>query len=330
MKRAEMMAQGTLLALAHKSHEFRRVKATLALPLPEPMPNDSVIEKIALQNENVIPRRNELNDLTGKDWIQQTATVWRQRGLGASHPHTKYEKLHPAPFSFQDIARLIQFFTKEGMLVLDPFVGVGSTLKAAALNNRLGLGIELSPQWANLAQERLDEEIPGLNGQRIWCTDVRRGTKRIPNNSIDFIVTSPPYWAILNKKADHKVRKRVSLGLAKAYSEDARDLGNIKDYETFLTTLARIFEELAPKLKPGKYCTIIVSDFKHGSKYYPFHSDLYKEIDPLHLELQGVTILHQTHKALYPYGFPYAYVPNIHHQYILIFRRPKLSKKSGL
>ena len=84
-----------------------------------------------------------------------------------------------------------------------------------------------------------------------------------------------------------------------------------------------IFIGLSEKLVPGKYCAIIVSDFKHGGRFYPFHSDLYGRLDAHGLELQGVTVLHQTHKALYPYGYPFAYVPNIHHQYIVLLRRPK-------
>ena len=74
--------------------------------------------------------RNKLNELTSKEWIVETISVWNQKGLGSKHPDTKIEKQHPAPFSFTDVGRLIRFFTKEGQVVLDPFVGVGSTLKA--------------------------------------------------------------------------------------------------------------------------------------------------------------------------------------------------------
>ena len=277
-----------------------------------------------------VDSRNTLNDLNGKQWIQETVTVWRQKGLGANHPHTKYERLHPAPFSFQDIARLIRFFTKKGMSVLDPFVGIGSTLKAAALEQRRGLGIELSPRWAELARKRLEEEVPGHHEQQIWCMDIRDAIKKIPDNTIHFIVTSPPYWAILNKKPDHKTREvRVVQGLAQHYSDDQRDLGNISQYPDFLDTLARIFEQLSTKLIAGRYCVIIVSDFKHGSTYYPYHSDLHSRVDPNKLGLQGIIVLHQTHKSLYPYGYPFAYVPNVHHQYMLVFRKPPDSAKSS-
>ena len=267
--------------------------------------------------------RNKLNDLTSKEWIQETKSIWRQKGLGANHEHTAIERLHPAPFSFQDVARLIRFFTKRGMTVFDPFVGVGSTLKAAAIEGRNGLGVELSCDWANLAAQRLDQEVPSHNGQEIWNIDIREALPKIPQNFFEFVVTSPPYWSILNKKPDHKVLNgRVSNGLATNYSSDPRDLGNIADYEAFVDELAQIFNGIAHKIQPGRYCAVIVSDFRHKEKFYSFHSDLAVSVDSALLSLQGITILEQPHKTLYPYGYPYAYVPNVHHQYILIFRRP--------
>lgn len=282
--------------------------------LTEPPP----AHKVEQHAEN----RNVLNDLNGKEWIQETKTVWRQKGLGANHEHTAIERMHPAPFSFQDVARLICFFTKKGMLVMDPFVGVGSTLKAAALCQRLGLGIELSPHWANLAALRLDKEVPSHQDQEIWNIDIRDALLKMPDDLVDFVVTSPPYWNILNKKPDHKVkRERLENGLATKYSVDPRDLGNIADYGDFISELATLLSSVGRKVKPSRYMAVIVSDFKHKQRFYPFHSDLYSKIDQTILSLQGITILEQTHKSLYPYGYPFAYVPNIHHQYILLFRR---------
>lgn len=282
---------------------------------------------VTAAREDVPKPRNLINDLTGKEWIQETKSVWRQRGLGANHEHTFIERLHPAPFSFQDVARLIRLFTKRGMLVMDPFVGVGSTLKAAAIEERRGLGVELSPHWAGLAALRLDREVPGHAGQEIWNIDIRDALPKIPDDFVDFVVTSPPYWGILNKRPDHKVKhERIENGLATNYSDSPKDLGNIQSYEHFVHELSEIISRLGMKVKSGRYIAVIVSDFKHGERFYSFHSDLYSNVDGSVLKLQGITVLEQTHKSLYPYGYPFAYVPNVHHQYIVIFRRSKLPR----
>ncbi len=274
-----------------------------------------------------LARKNILNDLGGREWIGETTTVWIQKGLGASHEHAKIEREHPAPFSFQDVGRLVRFFTKRGMKVLDPFAGVASTMKACAIEGRQSCGIELSPQWVKLGRERLHKEVPA-SVLEATQTDIRQGDARdelktFAVGEFDFIVTSPPYWNIL-AKADHKVRsQRLKHGLATDYGTDPRDLASIRSYDDFLKELYVIFRKCQRVLRAGRYMCIIVSDFRHKSKYYPFHSDLYTRLNSDGLSLKGIKILYQKHKPVYPYGYPFAYVPNIHHQYILIFQKDK-------
>ena len=56
-----------------------------------------------------VDKRNDLNDLTSTEWVQETKSFFYQKGLGAGSPEAKYEKIHPAPFSFTDITKLIKF-----------------------------------------------------------------------------------------------------------------------------------------------------------------------------------------------------------------------------
>lgn len=271
--------------------------------------------------------RNKLNDLTAKEWIPETISVWNQRGLGAGHPDAQIERQHPAPFSFTDVGRLIRFFTKKGHTVLDPFVGVGSTLKACAIDGRHGIGIELNPEFAELSRKRLATEVRDMlstvDGQRILEGDARDHLPNIPSESVDFVVTSPPYWSIL-KKEDHKVRQeRTEKGLAKDYGSDERDLAKIESYDDFLRELSAILGECARALKRGRYMAIIVSDFRDKSKYIMFHADLARSLEIYGLEMRGLKVLYQRHKKVFPYGYPYSYVPNIHNQYILILQKAK-------
>lgn len=273
---------------------------------------------------------NHFNDLSPSEWIQETISVFIQKGLGAGHKDAQIEKQHPAPFSFQDVARLIRFFTKEGQTVLDPFCGVASTLKAAAINNRNGVGIELVQKYCDLGKKRLETEVEfnlfNKTKQNIITGDAFEEIKKFPDNQFDFIVTSPPYWNILNK-IDHKAKQeRVNNGLDTKYSDDKRDIANIPDYHDFLINLVQFFENCSRILKPNKYLCIIVSDFRHKAKYYSFHSDLANLLEKKYYMLKGITILYQNHKKIFPYGYPFTYVPNIHHQYILILQNHAKNK----
>jgi len=287
-------------------------------------------ETVSNENTPVVRKKpvNQLNDLTATQWIQETVSVFVQKGLGAGSKEAQIEKQHPAPFSFQDVARLITFFTKEGGLVLDPFSGVGSTLKACALNNRNGVGIEIVDKYVELTKQRLEIEVDNVysykNKQEVIKGDSLKEIKNIKDDYFDFIVTSPPYWSILNKKADHKVKnQRIANNLDTKYSEIKEDLGNIEKYEDFIDILSKFFIDCSRILKQKKYMCVIVSDFRDKNKYHMFHADLANKLEGNNFTLKGITVLYQRHKSIFPYGYPYSYVPNIHNQYILIFQNTK-------
>lgn len=243
-------------------------------------------------------------------------------------PRSKLKALHPATFSELDVERLIRFFTKEGERVLDPFVGSGSTLVACSNCGRSGVGIELSREWAEIARRRVDAEGAGgpisAARQEVVLGDALATLRQMPEESADFVVTSPPYWSILTKKAGMKVQaEREAKGLPTQYSQDNRDLGNVEDYQAFLGLLAGVFAECGRVLKAGRYMAVVVSDFRHGPRFYLYHADLSQRIEAAGIPLRGVTVLAQDSKNLYPFGVPNQFVSNIHHQYILIFQRPR-------
>ena len=139
----------------------------------------------------------------------------------------------------------------------------------------------------------------------------------------DFLITSPPYWNILETK-DHKAKTRIAENLDTKYSDHSDDLSNIKKYEVFLDTLSQFFSNCARIIKDKKYMVIIVSDFRKLDKYYVFHSDLAQKIESQSgFRLKGIRILYQRHKSIYPYGYPFSFVPNVHHQNVLIFQNCK-------
>jgi len=272
-------------------------------------------------------KRNKLNDLSGKEWIQETKSFFFQKGLGSNSKAAKYEKMHPAPFSFTDVSKLLRFFTKRGGKVLDPFLGVGSTIKACLEMGREGFGIELSEKWCEITKRRLKEECNyEIDNEHLIVGDSRNLLNYFEPESFDFIVTSPPYWKILNKDKDYKAMERINNGYDISYSNGNRlDLGNVESYQKFLEELVDIFFKCHVVLKKDKYMCVVVSDFRHKSEFVPYHADLFYKLTNPELEkrfsLLGIKILIQNAKKLYPYGYPFSYVENIHHQYILVLKK---------
>ena len=101
-----------------------------------------------------IDSRNQLNNLTGKEWLLLTKSFWQSEKCADD----KDAFAHPAPFLIKDIMKLISFFTKEGMSVLDPFCGSGTTIIAANNLDRFAIGIDLNIEFKKLAEDRLKKK----------------------------------------------------------------------------------------------------------------------------------------------------------------------------
>lgn len=291
------------------------------LPSPSPLAGEGRGEGETPQ-PSIIHPKNSLNDLTNTEWMVETKSVWFSR----PPQRDKLKAQHPATFAESDIIRLIRFFTKPGGKVLDPFVGSGSTLIACAQSGRCGTGIELVDHWADVARRRVAAEIPpveaGQAQQTVLAGDAREVLPELADGSFDFAVTSPPYWMILRKDWDHKVKaERKAKGLKTRYSDEPSDLGNLGSYDEFLDELGKVFAECGRVLKKRRYMCVVVSDFRHKSKFVAYHADISRVIESVGFSLEGITVLVQDSKNLYPYGIPHAFVSNVHHQYILVFRR---------
>jgi len=277
--------------------------------------------KKKIQKKEKYDKRNTLNDLTGKEWLLLTKSVW----VSEKCADDKFAFQHPAPFLINDIRKLIKFFTKKNMVVLDPFCGSGTTLVAAAKEGRKGIGIDLNRNYCQMSKKRLCE-LKLKRNQRVICGDALKKISEI-EGKIDYCVTSPPYHNILRHDGgglreikDKDVRSGARIGV-EYYSSDKRDLGNQAQYKDFLALLQKVMAEVYKKLKDKKYTSIIISDFTVNKKETNASGDVIRLMQEIGFSFEGTIVLVQDNKPLYPFGYPFAYKINHHHQYILNFRK---------
>ena len=285
-------------------------------------------------------RTNDLNDLTGTEWIKFTRT-W----FVCDSPRyfkNKPTELHPARYPEEMVAEFLRFFTKERQFVLDPFLGSGATLVACMEQNRHGVGIELSPRYAEVARRRVVRlEMDGLcervitgDATRIAEADVwvplrgeleqtgLRFEDGLPQ--FDFVITSPPYWNMLRTsrggvESKHKLRAKQKLDTH--YSDAAADLGNITDYDQFVDAIGAVFDRVHACLAPGKYLVVVAQNLRApDGEVKPLAWDLARRISRTFL-FQGEKIWCQNTKPLGIWGYPTVFVPNYHHHYCMIFRK---------
>ena len=265
-------------------------------------------------------QRNTLNDLDGRTWLLLTKSFWTSE----SCPMDKGAYSHPAPFMIKDVEKLISMFTKRGMTVLDPFVGSGTTIIASNNLGRRCIGIDLNEEYQTLFNNRV-ENIEIIEGTQYIVGDSNCVLDNI--EEVDYIVTSPPYHNILRNDSkgtrnDNGKNYRMSArDGVEYYSENENDLGNFDKYEDFLQALKSIMTKAFARLRNKKYASIIISDFTVNKKEVCVQADIVRIMQEIGFEFAGTTILMQTVKPLYPFGYPFAYKINHHHQNIINFRK---------
>lgn len=269
--------------------------------------------------ESKVDKRNKLNNLNGKDWIKSTKSYW----VSEKSKEDKISFKHPAPFLVKDIEKLISFFSKKKQVILDPFNGVGTTLLACCNTNREGFGIDLNRDYCKVAKSRI-KDSKNFKDQKIICADSLKAISKL-DKKIDYCVTSPPYHNILKNKGagirDVKAnyRKGARTGI-EYYSNKRNDLGNQKSYDKFLSLFQKIMHEVKLKLKERAYTSIVISDFTVNKKEKNVQGDVVNVMENIGFKFVGTIVLLQESKPLYPFGYPYSFVINHHHQNIINFR----------
>ena len=97
------------------------------------------------------------SDMSKEEFMEWTNGLWTFPG------ESKKRIGHPAPFPIELPRRCIKLFSYVGDTVLDPFMGSGTTLVAAHLNKRRGIGIEVDEGYCKLAKERVNQAVSQLH-----------------------------------------------------------------------------------------------------------------------------------------------------------------------
>ncbi|MFZ8787349.1 DNA-methyltransferase [Thermocrinis sp.] len=109
-------------------------------------------EYILVFSKDTFTRQNPFgrkSTISREEFLEFTKSVWTFPAVSAK------EIGHPAPFPVELPYRLIQLYTFEGEVVLDPFMGSGQTAIAALKSKRFYVGYEIVPEYIELAQKRI-------------------------------------------------------------------------------------------------------------------------------------------------------------------------------
>lgn len=229
--------------------------------------------KIAHERTCSCPLRH-LSCVTAKDWVKGMVTIheffYEKRDI-------RDKTVHPAAFPIALPAHFIRLLTHQGELVLDPFLGIGSTLIAAQDLARNAVGFDLQKKYVDVALKRLSQSRLYPETQQVAVVD---DAMNIPDyleeESVALSITSPPYPHFLTHKRRNKsmrgdLRANSHYLTVQQYSDDPNDLGHM-DHDSFARRLTQIYRGLFPLHRPGAHCIININDLWENDQRYSTHA----------------------------------------------------------
>ena len=270
---------------------------------------------------------NRLNNLTGRDWTLFINSVFitHYPTSGSEGYAHKTRRIHPSPKPPQLMRELIEFFTKKGELVFDCFAGVGGALIGAALCGRKAAGIELNPTYIEAYRKAATElgltQFPVICGDAISILESKNVLNEQP---ISLMLIDPPYMNMMSKPKTGGDAIALGNDAPTPFTGDMRDLGNM-ERKKFLNVLKNSVELTLPFIKFRGYVIIFIKDMQPKKKQLNFlHAEIAEKINEIpSVYYKGMKIWADNSAKMYPYGYPFCFVANQIHQYILIFRKEK-------
>lgn len=210
------------------------------------------------------------------DFELETTSVWSfpKRGNWATHQSSFRGNWAP-----QIPRNLILRYSKPGDLVLDQMCGCGTTLIECKLTGRNALAFDINPKMVELTKNHLDFKLDG--GIPKVNIDIKRGDARnlvgVDKDSVDFIVTHPPYADII-KYSEGKIPD---------------DLSNIHNIDKFCEEIEKVAKECYRVLKPKRYCAILMGDTRRKKYFIPMAYGVMQKFIDVGFILKEDIIKHQ-------------------------------------
>jgi DNA modification methylase len=251
------------------------------------------------------------NEIGPLFWEPEYTTVWSfpQRGDWATHTAG-----YRGNFAPQIARNIIEMYSKEGDIILDPMVGAGTTLIEAKLLARNAVGLDINPEAVELAKKALlfkhhPASLCLRCEQQVKVADAR-DLSFLGDESFDLVLTHPPYMNII-KYSDGKI---------------AGDLSNIGSLLKFCDEIEIIAGELYRVLKPDKYCAILIGDTRKGRHYVPLAFRVMERFLKAGFVLKEDIIKVQHHCKYTERWRPKAKQGGFYlimHEHLFVFRKPK-------
>jgi len=292
------------------------------------------LTKEQLEEKEKEQRAKTFNGMTAREWTIESRSVWND----VSSSRNKKQLQHGATYPLKLCDRAISMYSREGDIVLDPFLGTGTTVISAINNKRFGIGIELTDHYFQIAQTEIANSIGLFNepNYQLLHGDCCEMVDELKDNSVQLTLTSPPYANLIHIVVDDRTNRHKKSAFVtennattKVYSDSDKDFGNMS-MDEYKTNVTNLMKKIYKKTKPGGYNVWVVKDFrdiKHNIPYVDLHSAIAECGSKAGFVYHDLIIWDQNEqRALVLLGYPSVFYVNQNHSYLVVLRKPSNGK----
>lgn len=231
----------------------------------------------------------------------ETSTIWNfpERGSWSTHKGD-----YPGNWSPYVPKNIISRYSKEGDVVLDQFVGSGTTLIEAKLLKRKAIGCDINDNAIDITTKRIGALSPQDN-IKVKKADARE-LIFLKDSSIDLICTHPPYGNII--KYSSEIDGDISLLSLDEYYKEMKKVA-LESYRV---------------LKSNKFCSILIGDTRKNGFIVPIGFNVMNIFNEVGFKLKEIIIKEQHNCSSTEYWRDISIKRNFYliaHEYLFIFKK---------
>ena len=260
-----------------------------------------------------MPKFNDIDLEKWKDSDVWTDSLWI---IPERDKSGKHDGFYHGNFVPQIPHQLILRYTKENDVVLDPFVGSGTTAYEAESLGRNFIGIDIQEKLIEHIKNKLDskknflELLTGDSGDEKTFLKVRDILKENKKNNVQLAILHPPYADIIK------------------FSDRKEDLSNASSLKEFLGKFSGVLKNTLSVLAEDGYLAIVIGDKYTQGQWIPLSFYCMNEAQKLGLTLKSVVVKNmggnrakQNKEAIWRYRALSSDYYIFKHEYILIFKK---------
>ncbi len=201
----------------------------------------------------------KFNDLDIENWKELDINVDSLWMIGARDKTGKHANVYHGNFIPQIPNQLIRRYTKKGEIILDPFMGSGTTLFECENLNRKFIGFDINSDVIKYVKNKMADslykdfvinECDVTNKQEFESLS-QNALRKLSNTKVQFVIAHPPYMDIV-KFTNHK-----------------EDLSQIADLNEFIKKFVIVVENFTKILEKNRYFSIVIGDVYKNSEVVP-------------------------------------------------------------